>query len=495
MGSFERGAGILLHPTSLPSGYGIGEIGGSIFKFIDFLDETNQKYWQVLPLGPTGYGDSPYQSFSSFAGNPNLISIEQLIADGLLSKEDIDSPEFNSKRVEYGKIIPFKEKVLKLAFENFENSDLDKKKFNQFKEDQEWLHYFAAFMALKQKFELKPWYAWPETYHTPNSSGTIKFIETHEQQIEYFKFVQFIFDLQWNRVKDYANQKGISIIGDIPIFVAYDSTDTWANREIFLMNEDSSLQYVAGVPPDYFSATGQLWGNPIYDWEKCKENEYDFWTRRVERTLDLCDIIRIDHFRGFESYWRVPAEAETAIDGKWVKGPGGSLFEHLRYKLGELPLIAEDLGVITPEVTALRERFGMPGMVILQYGFSKSQDPSNGYLPHNHDENSVVYSGTHDNDTSLGWYNSSAREIKDHFLAYTQSDGDDIAGEMIQLAHSSVANMAILPLQDILRKKSTARMNFPGKAFGNWQWRFNFDEIDDSWQEELRKSTNLYERS
>ena len=260
------------------------------------------------------------------------------------------------------------------------------------------------------------------------------------------------------------------------------------------MNEDSSLKYVSGVPPDYFSATGQLWGNPIYNWKNCKDTDYNFWTLRIKRTLEFVDIIRIDHFRGFEAYWEIPAEADTAIDGKWVKGPGGDLFNHLRKTFGDLPLIAEDLGVITEEVTALREKFGMPGMKILQYGFSKSKDPHNGYLPHNFEENAVVYSGTHDNDTTLGWWASASREIKEHFMEYTNSDGTNIISSMIRLAYSSVADLAILPLQDLLRKKSSARMNFPGKAFGNWQWRFSFEEFKKEWTSELKELTIIYNR-
>jgi len=496
MGKFERGAGILLHPTSLPSKYGIGELGGKIFDFIDFLADTKQKYWQILPLGPTGYGDSPYQSFSSFAGNPLLLSIELLIEMQIIDESKIDLPEFSSKSVEYGRVISFKDHILKLAYNEFQDSSSHPQdEFSEYKDSQDkWLQQYAVFMTLKANTGLKPWYEWPEQYQNPDNPEIQQFIHDHRDEVDYYQFLQYLFQMQWDAVHTYASQKGISIIGDIPIYVAYDSADTWGNQSLYLMDESGGLKYVSGVPPDYFSATGQLWGNPIYNWEKCEEEGFQFWTKRVSRTLELVDLIRIDHFRGFEAYWQVPAEATTAIDGKWVEGPGESIFKQLRKNLGDLPLIAEDLGVITKPVTELRKSFGMPGMKILQYAFSKSKDSTNGYLPHNYEENTIVYSGTHDNDTSMGWWATAPREIKEHFIQYTDSDQTDIISDMMRLGHSSVADVSMLPMQDLLRKKSSSRMNFPGKAFGNWQWRFDFHELKEDWKSELLEMTETYKR-
>ncbi|MHA2503553.1 MAG: 4-alpha-glucanotransferase [Candidatus Kariarchaeaceae archaeon] len=487
MGRFKKGCGILLHPTSFPSDYGIGDFGSPIFSFIDILYERGMKYWQILPLGPTGYGDSPYQSFSSFAGNPLLISIDLLIEDGLLQPDDIPPSNFSRKKVEFGKVIPFKERLFRIAYERFlEIGDLSV--FEQFiQEENDWLHDFSLFSALKSEFDLRPWYEWSAEYQAPDAEGSVNFVKDNKGEVEFVKFVQFQFFRQWSKIKKYAESKDITIIGDLPIFVAHDSADCWANQQLFLMNDNRELTYVAGVPPDYFSETGQLWGNPLYNWDACQRENYNFWVKRMRNSLKLVHIVRIDHFRAFDSYWQVNAGAATAMEGRWVKGPGSEFFNSLLDQLGDLPLIAEDLGAISDSVVKLRDEFEMPGMAILQYAFSSTKDPSNKYLPENQMKNSVVYPGTHDNDTTLGWFASSSRSIKEHFMEYTQSDGEDIISDMFKIAFSSPADIVILTLQDILRKKSHARMNFPGRAFGNWQWRFEMDEIKEEWLLEIQE--------
>ncbi|MHA2089265.1 MAG: 4-alpha-glucanotransferase [Candidatus Kariarchaeaceae archaeon] len=498
---FRRSSGILLHPTSLPCKYGIGEFGSSIYSFIDLLAANKQKLWQILPLGPTGYGNSPYQCFSAFAGNPLLISIEELLKIGLLSKKDvaIDNP-FPKNFVDFGRVIPYKNGILLKAFENFTQKENEfEKDYSSFKsKHKHWLDEFALFMSIKNGHNQVSWIDWPNKLRLREESSLNNWCEMYSSDIEFHKFVQFLFENQWTKVKSYATENGISIIGDIPIFVALDSADVWANPELYHIDESGNPIYVAGVPPDYFSETGQRWGNPIYRWNKMRDNGYKWWIQRIEHTLNYVDIVRIDHFRGFEAYWQIPADEPTAIKGEWVSGPGADLFKKIEEVLGKLPIIAEDLGVITPEVEAIRDEFGFPGMKIMQYAFAQQRHSRNQYLPHNYSANSVVYTGTHDNNTSLGWFKSASQQTKDFLSDYINTPLTNEHGAvdtLIKLAWSSVANFALIPLQDLLKLDESARMNLPGTASGNWEWRFTWDQIKPEFTQTISKMTSLYGRS
>ena len=495
---FERSSGILLHPTSLPGKYGIGSLGKEAYKFVDFLKKSNQKLWQIFPLGPTGYGDSPYQCFSTFAGNPYLIDFDLLIEQNLLSEEDLKDINFgdNKEYVDYGAIYNQKYPLLRKAFENFKangNDDL-KRKLETFKaENSDWLNDYSLFISLKNHFNGLPWTEWPHDIKVREEAAINKYREELADEVEYNNFIQCLFFDQWNNVKKYANDNGIKIIGDIPIFVAVDSSDAWANPEIFLFDPELKPVKVAGVPPDYFSATGQLWGNPLYDWDKLKELNYKWWVDRVRANLSTCDIIRIDHFRGFEAYWAVPYGDDTAINGQWVKGPGIDLFNKIKEELGELPIIAEDLGLMTQGVIDLREATGFPGMKILGFAFDSEEE--NDYLPHTYTKNCVVYTGTHDNDTLIGWFTKAKEKDKQFARDYLNSQTDDnIHWDAIRGAWSSVANMAIAPIQDFLGLGSEARINTPGVASGNWQWRLKDDVLTDELAEKIAKFTKVYSR-
>lgn len=493
---FLRSSGILLHPTSLPNSFGIGELGREAFCFIDLLENSGQTLWQVMPLGPTGYGDSPYACFSAFAGNPLLISIERLIDEGLLSNQDLQPvPHFPQNCVDFGALIPWKMEILFKAFRRFlgDAQNSQRSDFDQFCSDQaSWLDDFALFMALKQIHQ-SAWKDWPREIIRRKSQALSRAASDHADIILSHKFYQYIFQKQWNDVRQYANRKGVRIIGDIPIFVAFDSADVWAHQDIFHLDETGKSAIVAGVPPDYFSKTGQLWGNPLYRWDVMKNRGFSWWIDRFRKNLELFDIIRLDHFRGFEAYWEVPVDHKTAMNGKWVKAPGYDLFNILKDALGDIPIIAEDLGVITPEVEELRDAFGFPGMKILQFAFGSG--PDNPYLPHNYSSNCVVYTGTHDNDTSIGWYrNTSTPKEQDHIRRYIGTDGSEINWDMIRLAFSSVAHSSIAPMQDILGLDGSARMNFPGKPSGNWVWRFDFNQFTESIQKRLKDLTHLYGR-
>ena len=527
---FLRSSGVLVHPTSFPSPYGIGDLGEGCYKFIDFLDKAGQTLWQVLPLGPTSFGDSPYQSFSSFAGNILLISPEVLIKKGLLS-EDIRysiPSDFSDTSISYGEVIKYKTGLYKKAFENFKNLENKeiKAKFKKFCDDNKsWLDDYALFVSLKDYFidkrkneyesqEFKDfckktegrvnsdlqkdyyygavWSTWGDDLVKRKPSELKKWEEKLSDNVLYYKFLQFEFFEQWFEAKKYANDKGISIIGDIPIFVAYDSADVWANPKNYYMDSDGLPTVVAGVPPDYFSATGQLWGNPLYNWSVHKSNGYKWWISRIESVLSMVDIIRIDHFRGFESFWEVPFGEETAINGKWVKGPNVSLFNAIKKKLGNLPIIAEDLGIITDEVRDLRDNLGFPGMKVLQFAFDESKN--NEHLPHNYDKNCVAYTGTHDNDTAVGWYTKASESEKDKARRYMNVSGDDIAWNLIRLAMSSTAVFSIFPLQDIMGLGDFARMNTPSVAEGNWQWRYTDDMLKNEYAEGLLYFTELFAR-
>ncbi len=495
-----RYGGLLLHPTSLPSKYGIGDLGPELYKFVDFLYESKLNLWQILPLGPTGYADSPYQSFSAFAGNPMLISPEKLITMKLISEKDCEQNEpFPDSHVDFGRVIEYKWKLLELAFNKYQKDTAQtiKKEFNNFINIHNfWLEEFSLFMSIKLENDLRAWIEWEEDLRFHEPSIIEDWTEDHASEIEFQKFAQYLFFKQWSEVKEYANQKDIKIIGDIPIFVAYDSVDVWAHPEYYQLDEKRKLRYVAGVPPDYFSETGQRWGNPIYDWERMKKDDYKWWIQRIKHCFQIVDILRIDHFRGFESYWQIPASEDTAIIGEWKPGPGIEIFHKFEQELGRLAIIAEDLGLITSKVEKLLHDTAYPGMKVLQFAFEEKDEnlAKNKFLPHNYDQNSIGYTGTHDNQTTKAWFDDLPKRVKKHILDYTNSDGKDIVGDLIRLIWSSVVNMAVIPLQDLLRLGDEARMNVPGTTSENWKWRFTWDQINKKCSEELTSMSLLYGR-
>ncbi|MEM6430092.1 MAG: 4-alpha-glucanotransferase [Deinococcota bacterium] len=493
---FERSSGILLHPTSLPGAYGIGDLGEA-FSWINFLEAAGQQLWQVMPLGPTGYGDSPYQCFSAFAGNPYLISLRLLDEHGFLPEGALeDAPTFPIDTVDYGAVIPFKLDILATSFTHFKGqaSDAQRDELAAFREAQGyWLEDYALFMACKEAHGGSAWNDWDADIRTRKPDALSQAKRELAASIDKQVYWQWLFYEQWRAVKDYANSKGIQIIGDIPIFVAFDSADTWANPELFFLADDGNPTVVAGVPPDYYSATGQRWGNPLYRWDVMKKTDYAWWVKRFQSTLDFFDIARVDHFRGFEAYWEIPASEPTAVKGRWVRGPGQDFFDALKRQLGDLPVIAEDLGVITAGVNALRDDNHFPGMRVLQFAFAG--DPTDPYLPHNYVHNTVVYTGTHDNDTTLGWYQQTGDGEKDFIRRYLARGDDDVVWELIRTAFASIAVFAIAPLQDVLRLDGHARMNLPGAASGNWGWRFTWEIIEDWLASSLYDLTHLYGRT
>ncbi|MGE5373951.1 MAG: 4-alpha-glucanotransferase [Bacteroidota bacterium] len=497
--SFSRAGGILLHPTSLPGRYGIGDLGPQAYRFVDWLASTGSRLWQVLPLGPTGYGDSPYQCFSAFAGNPYLISFDALVEDGLLMEDDfVTMPAFSDSRVDYGQLIPWKLYILEKAFSRLASTSKDfQVEFERFcAENVSWLDDYALFMSIKESNGGGPWSEWDETIRKREGAAMEKARGMHAKIIKRHSFYQFLFFRQWNKLKAYAHEKAITIIGDIPIFIAYDSADAWSNPELFFLDENSLPTVVAGVPPDYFSATGQLWGNPLYKWSAHKATDYEWWIRRFHSVLDMVDIVRLDHFRGFAGYYEIPFGSPTAETGQWVAGPGKPFFEKLNSVLsdgqgGTLPIIAEDLGVITPDVVDLRDSFHLPGMKILQFGFTSPSDP---FLPHNYISNCVAYTGTHDNDTVFGWYATAPEKERDYASRYLDSDGSDIAWKMIHAIWASVAVYAITPMQDALGLGGEARMNYPSRLGGNWEWRMGAEDLSDSLAAKLQELNELYSR-
>ncbi len=495
---FQRASGILLHPTSLPGRFGIGDLGVEAFRWIDFLKGAGQTLWQILPLGPTGYGDSPYQCFSAFAGNPYLISPEKLIEDGLLKRADLEpTPHFPRHTVDYGPVILFKLALLDKAYANFRagaGSAALRAEFEAFKRAQAlWLNDFALFMALKAAHKGSVWSAWAPELAARQAEALAEARARLADAVEAQCLRQFLFFRQWQALKDYAQQAGIKILGDIPIFVAYDSADVWAQPELFCLDEQGRCAVVAGVPPDYFSRTGQLWGNPLYRWEALQQTGYAWWIERFRAALSVVDIVRLDHFRGFEAYWEIPSGRPTAEIGQWVKGPGADFFTALRASLGGLPIIAEDLGVVTPEMIALRDQFDLPGMKVLQFAFAG--DPENLFLPHNYVRNCVVYTGTHDNDTTRGWYEYSASDKERDFARrYLGRDGKDMAWDLIRLAFASAADLALAPMQDVLNLGTEARMNLPGRPFGNWGWRLQPGQLTGQVSDRLKELTWLYLR-
>jgi 4-alpha-glucanotransferase len=496
---FPRSSGILLHPTSFPSRFGIGDLGLEAYRFIDFLRESDQQYWQVLPLGPTGFGNSPYMCYSAMAGNPFLISPEKLCDENLLSREDFDNlPEFHLDKVNFEQVIPIKTNLLKKACQNFKAkaTEIQQKEFAGFCDSKAyWLNDYALFMALKDDNNGASWYQWDKALAKRQPEAIKKAEEKLKELIFYYKFTQFQFFQQWSELKNYANMVGIDIIGDIPIYVAHDSADVWSNPEIFALDpKTGEVALMAGVPPDYFSETGQLWGNPVYNWEELEKQGFKWWIQRFEALLDYVDIIRIDHFRGFEGFWAVPQGEETAMNGEWVKASGDAFLTTLRDKLGKLPILAEDLGIITPEVEALRDKFEFPGMKVLHFAFGS--DPGNSFLPFNVPRNSVIYTGTHDNDTTVGWFNTANDWEKRNLSLYLGSySPDGIHWDLIRLALSSVANQAIIPFPDVLGLNTDARMNYPSTAQGNWEWRYRKEAIYQEMVTKLQILTNLFGRS
>lgn len=494
--SYKRSAGILLHPTSLPSPDGIGDLGPEAHRWIDFLCETGCGLWQILPLGPTGFGDSPYQCFSAFAGNPYLVSPALLLEDNLLARTDLaDRPNFPVDHVEYSQVIQWKLTLLDRAFDRFQAASPPAiaAAFEQFqKEEAYWLDDYTLFMAIKDQQGGASWGQWPEPLRKRFPQALEQFRRQHYQQITRHRFRQFLFFRQWEMLHTAARQRHVRIIGDIPIFVAYDSADSWSHPELFFFDAEGQPEVVAGVPPDYFSATGQLWGNPLYNWEAHHRNGYAWWIQRFKAALNLVDIIRLDHFRGFAGYWEVPAGLPTAEIGRWVKGPGADFFSAIQQALGELPIIAEDLGEITPDVIELRDQFNLPGMKIFQFAFAT--DPDDPFLPHNYPVNCVAYTGTHDNDTAIGWYQTAPEAERDFCRRYLACSGDDIAWDMIRAVWSSVAMMALAPMQDFLRLGSEARMNFPGRPNGNWSWRLTPNVLTPDLCHQIQELNYLYSR-
>ncbi len=502
-----RSSGVLLHPTSLPGPHGIGDLGPEAYRFVDFLHYGGQKLWQVLPLNPTGYADSPFQGFSASAGNPLLISLDRLADKGLLGKNDLRSvPDFPVETVDYGAVTRFRMPLLQKAAQNFlrDASTEDRRQLEAFSQaNATWLDDFALFMALKEAHDLVAWTKWSPDIASRQREAMQHWCEKLAPSVASQKVLQYEFFRQWQELRAYGRDRNIRIIGDMPIYVAHDSADVWSNREFFLLDERGLPLRSAGVPPDYFSATGQLWGNPIYNWPLLKRSGYEWWVARMRSAFRLYDFVRIDHFRGFEAYWEVLGN-ETAVNGRWVIGPGGDLFSALRKALGDLPIIAENLGVITPEVEAIRHEFGFPGMAILQFAFGNDpQAPV--FKPHNYVHDLVAYTGTHDNDTVVGWWTSggsgdSTRRpedvVKEHAYAraYLGLKDDPINWVLIRSIMSSVANTAMVPMQDILGLGSQARMNLPGTSTGNWKWRMKPGAATNEIALRLRGMVLLYDR-
>ncbi len=470
---FSRSSGILLHPTSLPSPYGIGDLGPSAYEWIDFLVQSRCGLWQILPLGPTGYGDSPYQCFSAFGGNIYLISPELLKREGLLKDSDFDDmPNFPSHIVDYGSVIPWKISLLHKAYKRFVNSPPPhiKAAYELFcNENSYWLDDFSLFMALKEAHLGEPWFKWEKPLRQRTKRAIIEARDKYRDEMQRQTFFQFLFFYQWQQLYAYAKEKKIKIIGDIPIFMAHDSVEVWANPELFYLDKDGMPTVVAGVPPDYFSPSGQLWGNPLYRWEVHEASGFEWWVRRVRAVLSAVDIVRLDHFRGFAAYWEVPAYENDAINGRWVPAPGESLLKTIARELGDLPIIAEDLGVITPDVVQLRQKFGLPGMKILVFAFDDG--PEDVDLPHHYTEDCVVYTGTHDNDTIRGWYDRVSEKERDFARRYLRTDGHDISWDVIRAAWASVAVFSLTTMQDLLSLGNDGRMNYPSRPSGNWVWR------------------------
>ena len=493
---FPRSSGILLHPTSLPGAYGCGDLGDVSYHFVDWLVVAGQRLWQVLPLEPTGYGNSPYMAHSAFAGNPLLIGFEDLLARSLITHQELlPVPQETSSHVNYAEVAPYRLQRLQLAANRFfarEGAE-EVREFETFCDvEKNWLEDFSLFMALNGRFGGVVWTQWDAdcALRKPKTMGRAR--RELSEDIRFWKWTQWEFFRQWARVKRYANHRGIRIIGDIPIFVAHHSADVWSHPEMFTLDGRGNPVFVAGVPPDYFSATGQRWGNPLYRWDVMEKDQYRWWIERFRRTLTLVDIVRIDHFRGFDEYWEIPSSEKTAVKGRWVRGPKEKFFQVVQKKLGKLPIIAEDLGIITPNVVKLREKLAFPGMKVLHFAFAEG--PENVFLPHHYEENCVVYTGTHDNDTTRGWYEKATHVERDFVRRYCSTDGREIQWDLIRLASRSLADLAIFPFQDILGLGSEGRMNFPGTAEGNWEWRFSWSQVAPEHAKRIHELSALFGR-
>lgn len=509
--SFARSSGLLLHPTSLPGRYGIGDLGPEAYRFADFLHGAGQTIWQVLPLNPTGYADSPYQCFSAFAGNPLLLSLDRMMEQGLLREPDLGTiPDFPEDEVAYDKVMRWKYPMLRRAARNFfsnNSSDLHAQ-YDAFCEaNASWLDDFALFMAVKEAHNLGMWTKWDKAIARRETKAMKSWRERCAVSIATHKFWQFEFSRQWRSLQQYCRQRKIRIMGDIPIYVAHDSADVWARPDLFHLKPDGNPSLIAGVPPDYFSATGQLWGNPIYRWDVMKANGYKWWIDRFRAALNLFDMMRVDHFRGFEAYWEIPGGEKTAQNGRWIKGPGAELFDVVTAALGSLPIVAENLGVITPEVEAIRQRFGFPGMALMQFGYGTDpQGPS--FRPHNYVRDLVAYTGGHDNDTMAGWWTSGVgdstrsqddlrreHEFVSQYFGFSLGNPKvEINWVFIRALYTSVANTALVPVQDVIGLGSRARMNLPGRPWGNWKWRLVEGQLTSQHQARLKEFTRVYDR-
>ena len=489
-----RASGILLPVSSIPSAYGIGSFSKEAYEFVDFLEKAGQSYWQILPLGPTGYGDSPYQSFSTFAGNPYYIDFEELIEEGLLTKEQCEECDWGGSEayVDYEKIYKSRFRVLKEAFDNSRLEDNED--FQAFvAENAFWLSDYSLYMAVKDSYKGKSWSEWDEDIRLRRPEAIEKYTEKLKEEILFYEFQQYLFDTQWRKLKKYANDRGVKIIGDIPIYVALDSADTWANPELFQLDENRRPTGVAGCPPDAFSATGQLWGNPLYKWDYHKETEYAWWIQRISYCYKLYDVVRIDHFRGFDEYYNIPFGDTTAEFGRWEKGPGYDLFKVMKKKIGNKPVIAEDLGFLTPTVNQLLKKSGYPGMKVLQFAFDSREESD--YLPHNYTANSVVYTGTHDNDTTVGWYQAISRRDRSFARKYLNiKNSRELEWNFIRAALGSVSDTAVIPMQDYLGLGSEARINVPSTLGTNWKWRMTKGQIPEGLAEKIYDLCKLYGR-
>ncbi len=492
---FPRSSGILLHPTSLPGPYGSGDFGAAAYHFVDWLAAAGQKMWQILPLGCTGPGNSPYMSSSAFAGNPLLIDLNELGELGwLTAKNLIPHAEFNSGRVNFALVQEFRMTRLRLAAKHFfADQQHHRDEFTKFcAAEKSWLDDYALFMALTEKFNGQEWGRWPVEFAQRETEALSQARVSLLDEIGFIQFCQWCFCRQWRKLKKYANTLGVRIIGDMPIFVAYQSADVWSRQHLFELGADNQPTVIAGVPPDYFSATGQRWGNPLFRWSAHEQENYAWWIERMRKTVEMFDIVRIDHFRGFAGYWEIPASEPTAMNGRWMPGPGEKLFNQIRHALGTLPIIAEDLGVITPDVVALLQQFGLPGMRVLQFAFGGSTD--NAYLPHHFINNMVVYAGTHDNDTTIGWFKSASEHERAFVCKYLRTNGKDINWDLIHAASLSVADIVIHTMQDVLGLDSEHRMNLPGIPDGNWEWRFSWEQLAAQQSEKLYEISALHGR-
>ena len=490
----ERSSGVLLHISSLPGAGGIGCMGKDAFQFVDFLAQTKQKIWQILPLGPVGYGNSPYQCYSAFAGNPMFIDVQQLVHDRFIPDDKMTNPVFKDKRVEFERVEEWRTPLLREAFLGFQkNFDRYRNEYHVFLQyNSWWLDDYALFRSLKTKYSENVWNTWEKELIVRDHPTIHEAFNELHTEIDFHRFQQFIFFRQWFKLKAYANSKGIRIIGDIPLYVSFDSADVWANQDIFMLGNDAKPTQVGGVPPDYFSETGQLWGNPVFNWNRVAERDFDWWLARIHFNLRMFDKVRVDHFRGLESFWSIPAGEETAIVGEWLPAKGYELFRKLKEQLGALEVIAEDLGIITPEVEKLRDDFNLPGMKVLQFAFGS--DARNMNLPHNYSSNFLVYTGTHDNDTSLGWFNSIEKKERKFLHRYIAGSGKQFVCNFMEQAWASAAYTAIAPMQDVLGLGSDARMNTPGVATGNWDWRFSWNQLRPNHKRFLKQITEKYNR-